>query len=482
MKSITVVLAFVAAIASIAQAGAAPLPRTEAGARAQDFLDTFGKADTAKIRAFVDRTYTPDYKAAVPIEIRIRLFLDARARGALEAVELIADEGDKLRLRARHAVTREWRTIELTAEAGPNAHIKRIGVSFDWPRTVAEYLAKPSALELQSAVTRYVAALEKVSLFSGVVRLERAGKPIVDQAWGYADFSTQAINNRDTKFNLGSASKMWTAAAIMKLIREGRLSLTTPLSKFDLGVPLPVNAKEITIAHLLSHTSGLGNYFGAKYDATDKAKLDNIDAFLKVAVPLETAFKPGTDYSYSNAGFLVLGKIIELVSGKSYFDYVATEVFAPAGMKDSGCFAENEAVANRAAGYDRMLTDAGPQFSGNTEFLPRRSVSAGGCHSTTADMMRFFDLLASNTLAPAATLATFTTKQTPEGREPYGYGFQLGANGEWWGHGGYFNGVGAFTRVYRKPEGWRLAILANTRDTAENLGQFLDAAITTVDH
>jgi CubicO group peptidase (beta-lactamase class C family) len=274
---------------------------------------------------------------------------------------------------------------------------------------------------------------------------------------------------------------MWTAAAIMKLIKDGRLSLDSRLSEFKLGVPLPANAADITIAHLLSHTSGLGNYFGPKYDAADKASLSKVDDFMPLAVPLETAFKPGSDYSYSNTGFLVLGKVIERASGKSYSDYVAKVVFRPAGMKNSGCFAADEGVANLAVGYDRTQTDSGPAFESNAPFLPKRSVSAGGCYSTTADMMRLFDLLKSGTLASAETLTTFTSKQTPQGAESYGYGFQLGQNGEWYGHGGYFNGVGAVARTYKKPNGWRFSILANERDVAENVGQFLDAAIASVE-
>lgn len=466
-------LAFVAAIGSAAAGQSVPLPRTETGARLQEFLATFGKADTAGIRAFVERTYTDDYKSAVPIEARIQLFLDARARGALESVEVLASEGDVLRVRARHSATHEWRTIELTTEAG-GAHIKRIAVSFDWPRTVAEYVSKPA--DLAGGVSRYVDVLAKQGLFSGAVRLERAGAAVVDKAWGSAGLDTKAANTTSTKYNLGSASKMWTAAAIMKLIKDGRLSLDSRLSSFKLGVPLPANANEITIAQLLSHTSGLGNYFGPKYDAVPKASLNEIDDFLPLAVPLEPAFKPGTDYSYSNAGFLVLGKIIELVSGKRYIDYVRDTVFVPAGMKDSGCFAVDEGVANIATGYDRLQTDSGPEFASNVRFLPRHSVSAGGCYATTADMMRFFAFLKSGTLAPVQTLETFTAKQTPVD-EPYGYGFQLGRSDEWYGHGGYFNGVGAVTRVYRKPDGWRLVVLANQRDAAENVGEFLNAAI-----
>lgn len=124
---------------------------------------------------------------------------------------------------------------------------------------------RSSSGELAPSVSRYVDTLAKASLLSGAVRMERAGTVIVDQAWGTADMDSKAANTRDTKFNLGSASKMWTAAAIMKLVMDGRLSLDSRLSAFKLGVPLPANAADITIAHLLSHTSGLGNYFGAKY-------------------------------------------------------------------------------------------------------------------------------------------------------------------------------------------------------------------------
>src|SRR5690348_12134914 len=127
-------LAFVVAITlasgdRVLAAEGSPLPRTEAGARLQDFLDTFGKADTAGVRAFVERDYADDYKTAVPIENRIQLFLDARSRGALEAVDVLANEGAVVRVRARHALTREWRTIELTMDAGPKGRIKRISVS-----------------------------------------------------------------------------------------------------------------------------------------------------------------------------------------------------------------------------------------------------------------------------------------------------------------------------------------------------------------
>lgn len=456
--------------------GRETLPHTEAGDRLREFLDTFGRADTAGIRNFVEREYADDYKAAVPIEARIQLFLDARARGRLEATELLATDSDTIRVRARHALTREWRTIELTVDPGRTARIKRISVSFDWPHTVDEFLAASSKSALEPAVTRYVGMLERQRLFSGAIRLDHAGKAAIDQAWGFADLNFRVGNTRTTRFNLGSASKMWTVAAIMRLISEGALTLDTPLSKFDLGVPLPGNAADITVAHLLSHTSGLGNYFGPKYDATPKASLDDIDDFLALDTPLQTAFKPGSEYSYSNTGYVVLGKIIEAVSGQSYHDYIASVVFAPAGMSESGCYAIDDVVPNLAAGYDRTQTDSGPVFSSNILYLPRRSVSAGGCYATTGDMMRFLGFLKSGTIASADTLSTFTSRQAP-GVENYGFGFQLGTNGEWYGHGGYFNGVGAVIRQYRKPAGWSFAVLANQRDTAENVAEFLNAAI-----
>ena len=244
---------------------------------------------------------------------------------------------------------------------------------------------KKTDAELSSAVDAWVTSLSAEGTFSGVVLLARNGKPFFQKAWGLADRGLSSPNRADSKFNIGSIGKAFTRAAIMDLVRAGRLSLDDTVAKHLPDAKIP-SSDHMTIRQLLEMSSGLGDIFGEKYDATPKERLRSLEDFLHLFEGQPLRFEPGQGKSYSNAGYVVLGLIIEKVSGRPYWDFVKDRVFTPAGMTETGPFGPDEVVANRAIGYTK--TEEG-EWRSNVYALPGCASSAGGVHSTAGDLLRF---------------------------------------------------------------------------------------------
>jgi CubicO group peptidase (beta-lactamase class C family) len=178
------------------------------------------------------------------------------------------------------------------------------------------------------------------------VLVTKDGRPILTQADGLANRARQAPNAPGTRFNVGSIGKVFTAVAIAELAQQGRVSFHDPISQYLPGLPGGIGDK-ITIADLLTHTSGLGDVFQRWHPTASPLSVSQL--LRKVAnQPLQ--FEPGSRFSYSNSGFVVLGAIIEAVTGGNYYDWVRTHVFAPAGMTHSGWYALDQ-VPNMAHGY-----------------------------------------------------------------------------------------------------------------------------------
>ncbi|MDQ6799459.1 MAG: serine hydrolase, partial [Acidobacteriota bacterium] len=241
------------------------------------------------------------------------------------------------------------------------------------------------ATDLTSAVDQAAAQ----GKFSGVVLLAENGKPILTKAWGFADAAKKIPNKTDTKFNLGSINKIFTQVAIGQLAAAGKLSLDDTVRKHLPDYPSPV-ADKITIQQLIEHKSGLGDIFGPEYLAAPPSSIRKLSDYLPLFVNKPLEFEPGNDQRYSNAGYIVLGLIIERESGQTYYDYVRDHIFKPAGMKDTDSFALDAKVANRATAITKR---------GDAE-LPGRGSSAGGGYSTAADLLRFAQALRSEKLLP----------------------------------------------------------------------------------
>ncbi|HYH79477.1 MAG TPA: serine hydrolase domain-containing protein, partial [Longimicrobium sp.] len=189
--------------------------------------------------------------------------------------------------------------------------------------------AERAARVVDEALTRATAE----GRFSGVVMVAKDGRPVFQRAYGMADRARGIPNALETQFNLGSMNKMFTAVSIAQLVAQGKLSYQDPVSKHIPDFPTRAAAEKIRIEHLLTHTSGLGSYFNPRFFAERPA---TVAAIMDVArQDTALAFEPGKGWRYSNTGFLLLGAIIEKVTGQDYYDYVRDHVFTPAGMSSS---------------------------------------------------------------------------------------------------------------------------------------------------
>jgi D-alanyl-D-alanine carboxypeptidase len=298
-------------------------------------------------------------------------------------------------------------------------------------RTEADALAALSARAEQNA---------RAGAFSGALLVARHGNVLFQRAWGRADRKSGTANTVRTKFRVGSMNKMFTAVATLQLVETGKLALDDPIGKHLPDYPNRELASKVTVRHLLTHTGGTGDIFGPDYDE-HRLKLRDHGDYVDLYGSRPLGFEPGSRWEYSNYGFVLLGALIEAVSGVSYYDYVREHVFRPAGMSSTDSLPESEDVPGRAVGYTGSSGSRVP----NTDWLPWRGMAAGGGYSTVGDFLRFAQALSSGKLISKTTLAKATSPQ----RQGYGYGFVVGRRpSRHYGHGGGAPGMNGELRIF----------------------------------
>lgn len=317
------------------------------------------------------------------------------------------------------------------------------------------------ALEIERRV-RY--AVERGDFSGAGLVTAPDGAVIWQGAFDLADADTGRTNTLDTPFHLGSADKSFTALLTGGLIREGRLSLDTPLIEVLPDYPNAAFARACTIDHLLSHTSGLGGLFDrAGYDV--QAPYQRMTDMFPAFADQPPAFAPGERAAYSNEGFVVLGAVIEAVSGRSWYDLLAERIHGPVGMTSSGHLRRDEAVGVKAVGQTWPDSDRlgfGPRVR-NDHIVGYRGNSCGGGYSTVADMTRYLRALWAGQIMPAEQLPDFITAR-PGGLPQYGRGFQSRSVGGrtlvGHGGGGARSGIDGYHAVVWET-GWTISFLGN---------------------
>lgn len=264
--------------------------------------------------------------------------------------------------------------------------------------------------------------------FSGVAALRVAGADTALVARGHAHRPSETPNIETTRFGIASGTKGFTAAAVLNLVGSGRISLDAPITEYIPGV-FPRFSPSITVRHLLTHTSGVPDYCdeeaGCDFEAlwVDRPvyTMRNIEDFLPLFAAEPMKFEPGTRFCYSNSGFLILGLIIERVTGRRYVDHVTEEVFERMEMTSSGFFAADMLPPNTATGYLAV----GDSFRSNIFSIPVIGSADGGAYTTACDMLRFWDAIFRDRYLPE--------EQTEELRRVYiddtgetGHGYSLG--------------------------------------------------------
>jgi CubicO group peptidase (beta-lactamase class C family) len=251
--------------------------------------------------------------------------------------------------------------------------------------------------------------------FMGSVLVARDAQVIYSKGFGSADLEWDIPNSPATKFRLGSVTKQFTAASILLLEERGKLKVTDPVKKYLPGAPAAWD--KITIYHLLTHTSGIPSFTGF----ADYAKLEPFATTSEQLVsrfrdkPLD--FEPGEKWQYSNSGYVLLGHLIEKLTGESYEKFVRENIFTPLGMKDSGYDSNSAVIPHRASGYVHV----GDGFE-NAGFI-HMSVphGAGALYSTTVDLLKWEQGLFGGKLLQAASLQKMTTPF----KQNYAFGLQV---------------------------------------------------------
>ncbi|MES2473885.1 MAG: serine hydrolase domain-containing protein [Pseudomonadota bacterium] len=308
---------------------------------------------------------------------------------------------------------------------------------------LTQRLSQPAAL---TALAQRGDQLVASDFFSGGVLVAQDGKTLMEKVWGKSDRAEGKPITPNTRFRMGSMNKMFTAVAALQLVSQGKLSLHGTVGQYLPDYPNKDIAAKVTIRHLLNHSGGTGDFFGPEFDKHRLTLLKNNEDYVAFFGSRAPAFEPGSEERYSNYGFILLGHIVQKVSGEDYYVYIDRHIFTPAGMTDSGSLPESMAVPNRSRGYTRK----DGKWISNADTLPWRASAAGGGYSTLRDMLKFALALESGKLLPKPLLEQANSSQTKGSW--YGFGFGIKGEGEarWYGHGGGAPGMNGDLRIYPK--------------------------------
>ena len=290
-----------------------------------------------------------------------------------------------------------------------------IGLASDYFGAGAERPAVPidDAELFRACIDEFLSAARAKAGFSGAVLVARGGKPVYERAFGFSHLDSQAPNTLDTPFRIASLSKQFTAAAIFRLEGQGKLNIDDPVHKY-----LPEFAaapyRDITIHHLLTHTSGLpriatGLTGALRWNAMSETATP-VDDYVRLAVEMSLEFDPGTDYEYSNIGYRVLSALIARVTGREYADFMEEEIFRPLGMNDTGVARvtrpPSESRVAEGLKQWKLPFDSEPRFAnGENGRNFGTGYGSGGTYASANDLLRWDRVLAGNEFLTAGQKA-----------------------------------------------------------------------------
>ncbi len=313
------------------------------------------------------------------------------------------------------------------------------------------------AAQCQLTIGRYLTEVADSQSFSGSVVVAVGDEIILKKGFGMADHELQVQNTSESVHRIGSLTKQFTSMGILKLFDESdSLSIHDPLVKFIPNVP--GSWDEITIFHLLTHTSGIPNYFGDMDAVPVEETYLEIEKVMEMDRSKPSGLKnvPGEEFRYSNFGYVMLGRVIEVVSGLNYFDYLKKEIFDPLGMNQTFYDDPRPIIPNRSQGYkfsnDVLVNDALKDPAG---------YSAGGMLSSADDMLKWMKALNSDVILKEETCQRMFTPKL----ENYGLGWQiLEKEGRtMYNHNGGTHGYNS-RMVYYPQEEVFIAVLGNNED------------------
>lgn len=449
------------------------IPDTPAGKQLKDWLRVFARGDQSGFVSFIAERYSKALieqdKAVDRADRQARVYTDARGFDVRRVEQSTPHE---IIVLAQASLTGLWYRLTMKVEAAP-------------PHRVAEYTSqriqppagsskKLGGRELVGQIEAFVNKLAAADAFSGTVLLAKDGRTVFKTAHGLASKAYNVPNRVETKFSVASIGKTFTAVAVAQLVEQGKLSLTDTVGKLLPDYPNKQVAEKVTVHQLLSHSSGMGDIHGAKY-VCRKGVLREVRDYFPLFVDEPLSFEPGERMQYSNTGYILLGAIIEKVSGENYFDYIRRHVFHPSGMTSTDFYEADLDTPNHATGYTNFQ-DMGDDYF-QFQLGRRRNTSLyngakgnpqGGASSTVEDLLRFSIALREHRLLGAKSLDLMTGRKFffrkyAAGDIYYGYGFELeDIDGKRVvGHGGGDLGISSVIRWYPDSGNYTVVVLSN---------------------
>jgi len=426
-------------------------PNTPAGHQCAAWLESFNRGDANAHREFLQKNW-PSRAQNVERQMEFR-----QRTGGFDLKKVEESTPTKVVVLVQERSSDQFVRLTMEVQAEDPHQITSVELRAV-PRPAEFALPRLSQNELLAATRKYLDTQVATDQFAGVVMITKDGKPALAEVYGLADREHKTPNTLKTRFRIGSMNKMFTAVAILQLAQAGKLDLKDTVGKYLTDYPNKEVASKVTIQQLLSHTGGTGDIFGPDFDA-HRLALKTIADYVNLYGNRAPKFEPGTHWEYSNYGFILLGAIIEKVTGQSYYDYVRERIYQPAGMTSTGSEPEDKAVADRSVGYTKMDSTV---WAPNTETLPYRGTSAGGGYSTVEDLSRFAEALTSHKLLDSLYTEMLTTGKpgTPDNSYAFGFEDRIFNGARCIGHGGGAPGMNGDLKICPAP-GYVVAVLAN---------------------
>ncbi|HEV2866942.1 MAG TPA: serine hydrolase domain-containing protein [Allosphingosinicella sp.] len=439
-----------------------------------DLLRVFATGDQAEYERFVATRFDPEALRTTSVRERAdrlaRLFVDsggfrlAQPPRSKDRIETAIATGVLTQL--PYCLTLRSRTLNGRSLIADFA-------AADLPLPSSPSLRTPSPAEVSRTMIPFMNRLAAADTFSGVILIARNGRPFLRRAYGRASIAYDERVSLDTRFNTASIGKSFTAVAIGQLLDQGRLSLDDPVGRHLPDFPDAAVRERVTIRHLLTHTSGLGaasEFTASPLWPERRARIRTIADYLPLITGHPLVSEPGAQYAYSNAGFVILGLIIERLTGRPYYDVIQERVFAPAGMTRSFYHQSDHEDPDVATGLTHFVFEdgdyrfrLGPRRNSTLEGSMRGG-SHGGAHVTADDLLRFMTAVRNARLTSAATARLLTTPQGAGRLEDMrnGFGFEImSQNGHTIvGHGGGDIGVSSFIYHFND-SGYTVVVLSN---------------------
>ena len=397
--------------------------------RVKEMVEALNSGDYATIRAYFEAQSDPNgFQNALG---RYHL-----SRGYdLLRVELVPNYGDLVAGIVRNRMTgdEDYLAVRMEPQAPHRIALFQARVpdevAASWKLKPVTSTAVTEKDRLQD-IGSYLKRLGDADIFSGAIVIARDGKPVFAQGYGYADREKKIPNTGETPFLLGSMNKLFTGLAIGQLVEQGKLSYEDPLAKFLPDFPDPESAGKIRIKHLLSHTSGLGDYLGtqAYRDALDR--MVTVKARVDIFPRTPPAFEPGTKWAYSNIGYELLGRVIEIVTGQDYFDYMQKHVFALAGATSASFpVLPKNGVAVVPMAYPYRFTSSKGSlkaFDNQLGVMFRRGSAAGNSIVSALDLIKLSNAMRDGRIVKLETFRLHSSSKPELASASYGYGFIAG--------------------------------------------------------